>query len=104
MSNQVELPAAREALPNTAAQRPPRQRLSWGQRAILIAFILCAAGLLAAVAEVARAQFHKGLSFSFANAIEVPAPAPYVSRGGADVRELAPTLQAIGPLSTDFGR
>ena len=80
------------------ARRPPRQRLSWAQWATLIAFILCAAVLLAAVAEVARTQFNKGLSFSFAPRLDAPAtPEPYVSRGGADLRELAQTVQATAP-------
>lgn len=81
MLNEVDVQPPRETLPVPAVRNAKRERLSWVQLATLIAFILCAAGLLAAVAEVARTQFTKGLSFSFAVHDAAPAPEPYVSRG-----------------------
>ena len=109
MSNEVvdlPTPPTGEASERPApARRPPRQRLTWVQWATLIAFLLCAAALLAAVAEVARIQLNKGLSFSFATQLDAPsAPEPYVSRGGADLRELAQTVQATAPQLASIRR
>ncbi len=102
MSNEADLQPAFREVPRS--QRPERRRLSWGQIATLIAFIVCAIGLLAAVAEVARAQFSKGQSFSFADRIDPPTPEPYVSRGGTDLRELSPSIQAAAPQLAGFSR
>ena len=100
MSNETDVQAAFHEVPRS--QRPERRRLSWAQIATLIACIVCAIGLLAAVAEVARVQFSKGQSFSFADRVDPPTPEPYVSRGGTDLREL--TLQAASPQWSSLGR